>query len=109
MKTTEFQVRPANKKEIYTRSAKINDRDVSINIELVMNELKGTFTILPKLTSQHFTGKAINDKATLKVVADLSYEALKKAHDWQDEWYANKQADDANQGKLGDDGFDEEE
>lgn len=98
MKKSDYQVKRQNVKIDFVRSAKINNKDQNITIRITLNENKGLYSIQPKITTNMIETSTTNNKALLKVVQDLTYEAVLYCQNWKKEWSeANpKEADPSN-------------
>jgi hypothetical protein len=108
LKKTDFQTNKKDATEHYERGAKINGRDVNLRIEVKKNFNKGLFTVKPIANSSLFVDEPTKDKATVKLMSDLMYEAVKDALSWKADWHeANADSDNDNDQMSIDDGLDQ--
>lgn len=90
MKKGDFQIKKANEKRKVVRSAKINDKDTEIAIEVMLNHNKGLYTIKPLISTSHVEDSDAKKNALCKLVGDLTFEAIKDAEKWREEWLKNR-------------------
>ena len=90
MKKGDFQIKKANEKRKVVRSAKINDKDTEISIEVTLNHNKGLYTLKPLISTSHIEEGDPKKNALCKLVGDLLFEAIKDAEQWREEWLSNR-------------------
>lgn len=70
----------------FTSAGTYGGREQNLLVELRLNEIKGLFTIAPKVNSRQFDGDEDEDAETLDDFRQLMGEALDAALEWRAEW-----------------------
>lgn len=100
LKKGEFQQNKKNTKEEFVRSAKINGRDQNIVIDVILNHNKGLYNVQPKISAGMITGNKAEDKALLKVISDLTENAIEYCKEWREDWMVKNKMEDERQLKI---------
>ena len=101
MKKGDFQIKKANEKRKVVRSVKLNDKDMEVGIEVVLNHNKGLYTIKPLISTSHVEDTEAKKKAFCKLIGDLTFEAIKDAEKWRQDWLENAPKEDNVQLPMG--------
>ena len=112
MNPKDFQIKKKTFVVSFARPVTINDTASELTVDVSLNNLKGLYTIKPKINFNQVTGDAELDGATIETVGDLIEEAIKYALAWRSEWEESRADNNPDQMKLGFSdkiGFDDEE
>lgn len=112
MNSKDFQIKKKTFVVSFARPVTINDTASELTVDVSLNNLKGLYTIKPKINFNQVTGDAELDGATIETVGDLIEEAIKYALAWRSEWEESRADNNPDQMKLGFSdkiGFDDEE
>lgn len=109
MNPKDFQIKKKTFVVSFTRPVSINDTASELTVDISLNNLKGLFTIKPKINFNQVTGDAELDGATIETVGDLIEEAIKYALAWRSEWEESRSNDNPAQIKIGFDASDDDD
>lgn len=112
MNPKDFQIKKKTFVVSFTRGVTINDIASELTVDISLNNLKGLFTIKPRINYNQVTGDDELDGATVETVGDLVQEAISYGLKWRREWEEANEKSDPDQMKLSFGnkiGFDEEE
>ena len=94
LKKGDYNLKKGTQKDQLERPVQINDKSMNLTVDYTLNHKKGLYDISLKWNFQAITEDDALDKATVKMLGELMFEARNKCIEWRKDWLKNQPDED---------------